>query len=179
MSPVDLKESSANDVISILRQQPAKYYWSFCGVLLTLCTAVVGATWAIAMMRSEIDHSKQLGDVNVRLSKAEAELAAANQIVTYQRQLLSVKSQEFTSAQKTISSLQESLSEKDRRLFLAEGCESIRAEARTLFARAEKIARDLPAAEGLAAEKMEGEFGVLEGKVAVYNEQLRACAGRK
>lgn len=165
--PLDLYDSSAEEMIRFLKRQPAKYFYSFIGVLVGLLVAVAGGVWLIASSAAE---STIVG--------LRAELSAANQIGAFLRQDIQSKATDHEKAQQVIQSLQSALAEKDRKLVAAQGCESVRADFRRTMARAEELNQKAVSAQGLEKQKIEAALEVLDGTAQVLNGSMNACAGR-
>jgi hypothetical protein len=176
--PLDLQDSSVEDLLRFLRRQPTKYYVSFVAGALALLSAVAGATWLLANSKAELAAAIRVGDLKLQIASLRAELSGASQIAAYQREELHAQSAEYQSAQQIIQTLQEAIADKDHRLVAAQGCESIRADFRQAINRAGVVSRKLETAEGLEKKKLEAEDNFLEAKVQLLKGSFDACAAR-
>lgn len=175
---VDLKDAPVGDLLFILKQQPIKYYAAVISFVIVVLSAVSGLSWKIATLKAEVESSKSVVELTSRASMGEAEAASLKEIVSHLEKQLSLEAAELSATQSVVDAQRRELSEKDRHLIAAQGCESIRQDARKMFAKAEKMARDLPTLEGMAKAQLESEFDVIEGKATIYNEMLKGCASR-
>ena len=188
---LDLGESSTENLWMFFRRQPAKYLISSLGIVaaslvatFTLGYAVGGFVTSIqkevALTQREVSYNSEAGEFKSQLSGPRAELAAAEKTIGFLKDEQHMQTNEQQKSLQRIQTLQNSISEKDKKLLLARGCESLRTESNELFQRAAQLQKSYVKAEStIAKEEIEAELRLMDGKALMLKGQLDGCAARQ
>lgn len=173
----DLSETPSDELWSLIRRQPSKFWWKLATMLLALIAFASTVGERFGDLHAKYEGNRENVSLQRQVAVLQAELAGANKSIEdlkddQRRYLLQNKD-----AQMEILRLHGEITDRDRQLVKARGCEAIRAESEAIFARARDMQRIKHTKRVRPTDdELEEEANLLAGRLELIKGQLDNCA---